>query len=632
MNSAKSYKLIVLFTAFVLAIVAAFCSMGVTTARAATEADPYDYFSVTVKDTGDAVDSVLAFNNDNLVATVKDGDVLSIDRKLVINDFAMEIVAPDFTKFEKITFKFAASSYYVNGNKNTDGGFDTEIVNAYDMTSAMDKVSVSVDDGYLTINNNVYTNAYNRVDVVDLVAATISVEFDLKSGVDNAEFAIKSIDQKASDASGNYKQTFEIDETTEELTKKAYPRIALGNDVFTRTPSGEVKLVMLQGKEKSLNFTVYSVLGNVSASSVYMAKDGNNTNTSILLPTVEKPKKVTYKENGNDSFTIKCTDIDAVIETYGVEVVAYDNNEGTHVDENAPVYVNDIDAVEAFKAALAKKVKDEDGKSIYLGAKLELPSLADLVFDDVKPYADLTSTVYYFNRSESTTSSNMSFTVSKDGDYIFYVSFSDGKNAMESKEFFEEDENDSNVKNYGVYGDYVFNFHVIDDAEILIETSSVEGLGYKNIKYTASKFKIDAEGCTTTYTLYYSADKNADVNDEADWVKVPAASNVTNTTYNENGLTYDAVKAIAYDGELTFVPTKLGSYKIVCNATSTYTTRTATETSVVRITDSATVVKLPNYWLRDNAWSVVFLSVGTLCLIGIIVLLCIKPKEETESD
>ena len=528
------------------------------------------------------------------------------------------------------------------------------------MTSATDKVSVSVNNGYLTINGTDYADAYNRVDAVDLVSATISVEFDLKSGVDNAEFAIKSIDQKASDASGNYKQTFEIDETTEELTKKAYPRIALGNDVFTRTPNGEVKLVMLQGKEKSLNFTVYSVLGNVSASSVYMAKDGNNTNTSILLPTVEKPKKVTYKENGNDSFTIKCTDIDAVIETYGVEVVAYDNNEGTHVDENAPVYVYNLNAVEAFTSALAKKVQDEEGKSIYLGAKLELPSLADLVFDDVKPYADLTSTVYYFNRSESTTSSNMSFTVSKDGDYIFYVSFSDGKNAMESKEFFEEDENDSNVKNYGVYGEmtsdlkdninvlrkfddeeedkgvagskFIYTFKIVDDAEILIETSSVEGLGYKNIKYTASKFKIDAEGCTTTYTLYYSADKNADVNDEADWVKVPAASKVTNTSYNENGFTYDAVKAIAYDGELTFVPTKLGSYKIVCNATSTYTTRTATETSVVRITDSAKVVKLPNYWLRDNAWSVVFLSVGTLCLIGIIVLLCIKPKEETESD
>lgn len=630
MNSAKSYKLIVLFTAFVLAIVAAFCSMGVTTARAATEADPYDYFSVTVKDTGDAVDSVLDFNNDNLVATVKDGDVLSIDRKLVINDFAMEIVSPDFTKFEKITFKFASSSYYVNGNKNTDGEFDTEIVNAYDMTSAMDKVSVSVNNGYLTINGTDYADAYNRVDAVDLVSATISVEFDLKSGVDSAEFAIKSIDQKASDVSGNYKQTFETDETDGSLVKKAYPRIALGNDVFTRTPNGEVKLVMLQGKEKSLNFTVYSVLGNVSASSVYMAKNGDNT--SILLPTVEKPKKVTYKEKGNDSFAIKCTDIDAVIETYGVEVVAYDNNEGSHVDDSAPVYVDDANAVEAFKAALAKKVQDEEGKSIYLGAKLELPSLADLVFDDVKPYADLTSTVYYFNRSESTTSSNMSFTVSKDGDYFFYVSFSDGKNAMESEEFFEKDENDSNEIVYGVYGKYVFNFHVIDDAEILIETSSVEGLGYKNIKYTASKFKIDAEGCTTTYTLYYSADKNADVNDEADWVKVPAASKVTNTSYNENGLTYDAVKAIAYDGELTFVPTKLGSYKIVCNATSTYTTRTATETSVVRITDSAKVVKLPNYWLRDNAWSVVFLSVGTLCLIGIIVLLCIKPKEETESD
>ena len=35
---------------------------------------------------------------------------------------------------------------------------------------------------------------------------------------------------------------------------------------------------------------------------------------------------------------------------------------------------------------------------------------------------------------------------------------------------------------------------------------------------------------------------------------------------------------------------------------------------------------------ENNIWSVVFLGVGTLSLIGIIILLCIKPKEETDND
>ena len=636
MNSAKSYKLIILLTAFVLALVAAFCSMSVSTVKAATAADPDDYFSITANET--VVDRNLRFADDNVVVTVQDGDVLTIDRKLVINDFEMKIVAPDFTKFEKITFKFASDSYYVNGNKNADGKFDTEIVNAFEITSAIDTLKVEVVDGVVSFNGNPVSDKYYRIDAVDMATAKISIEFDLVSGADSADFSIVSIDQKASDADGKYKQTFELDETTEALTKKAYPRVSLNDEVFTRTKddNGTITSKLVVGEEDKKTFTlnVHSLLGDVTASSVYLAKDKNNETSSIWLNKADKPKTVMFTESSAaDTFCIVYSDIkeNDVLETYEVEVLEYNDNENAYDDEDAPYYVYDKEAVEAFTAALAKAVKDEEGKSIPLGTKLELPSLADLVFDNVKPYADLSATVYYYNQTSST-SSDMSFTVGKSGDYKFYVAFSDGKNSMESKDFYEKDEEDANEIISDKYFDYVFDFHMIDDADILIEKSSVEGVGFKGITYTASKFKIDAEGCTTTYTLYYSADEDADVDDDDAWVEIPAASKITDTSYNENGLTYDAVKAIAYDGELTFTPTKLGAYKIVCSAASTYTTRGASEDTVVRITESAKVVKLPNYWLRDNAWSVVFLSIGTLSLIGIIVLLCIKPKDETESD
>ena len=32
-------------------------------------------------------------------------------------------------------------------------------------------------------------------------------------------------------------------------------------------------------------------------------------------------------------------------------------------------------------------------------------------------------------------------------------------------------------------------------------------------------------------------------------------------------------------------------------------------------------------WLQDNVLSVVFLAIGVLCLIGIVVLLLVKPKD-----
>jgi hypothetical protein len=51
---------------------------------------------------------------------------------------------------------------------------------------------------------------------------------------------------------------------------------------------------------------------------------------------------------------------------------------------------------------------------------------------------------------------------------------------------------------------------------------------------------------------------------------------------------------------------------------------------IIKVEKEASVVKVDNKWLQNNVWSVVFLSIGTLCLIGIIVLLCIKPKEEID--
>ena len=176
-----------------------------------------------------------------------------------------------------------------------------------------------------------------------------------------------------------------------------------------------------------------------------------------------------------------------------------------------------------------------------------------------------------------------------------------------------------------------------------IKTTSAEGVAYRGVSYTASSFKIDADGFTTTYTLYYNAKADATVSSvdtfmdenarkDAGWVIVPKASSVTDEDYDKDGFTYDNVKAINYNGKLTFTPNKFGSYALVCNASSEYTTRTDAAFSIVHVTEDPAKVKVPSTWLKDNVWSVVFLSVGTLCLAGIIVLLCIKPKDEKVED
>ena len=54
--------------------------------------------------------------------------------------------------------------------------------------------------------------------------------------------------------------------------------------------------------------------------------------------------------------------------------------------------------------------------------------------------------------------------------------------------------------------------------------------------------------------------------------------------------------------------------------------------TVIRVYGEKTEVKVDTHWLQNNIWSVIFLSIGTLALIGIIVLLFVKPKEVAETD
>ena len=99
-----------------------------------------------------------------------------------------------------------------------------------------------------------------------------------------------------------------------------------------------------------------------------------------------------------------------------------------------------------------------------------------------------------------------------------------------------------------------------------------------------------------------------------------------------DGYTYDEVKRVNYNGELTFVPTRIGAYMIKCTVTSSVSERSAENTTIITVASEPNVVEVPSKWLQNNVWSIVFLSIGTLSLIGIIILLCIKPKEQTDND
>ena len=53
-----------------------------------------------------------------------------------------------------------------------------------------------------------------------------------------------------------------------------------------------------------------------------------------------------------------------------------------------------------------------------------------------------------------------------------------------------------------------------------------------------------------------------------------------------------------------------------------------TSSKVINVTSEADVIPGGTYWLQDNILSVVFLGIGVLCLIGIVILLVVKPKDK----
>ncbi len=648
MKTAKSYNILFLIVMFVLSMVLSVCTLSFSTASAETTLKTSSYFS-------SGTNCTMSFEEDKVVAELEEGASFSFRNDLVIDDFGLKlIVSANVNKIE-VSFGtecYSAIGYLDNGKIVVDskGNIDRKITKTVEVdTTSNQEVNLVISEVANSKALNVNVNGsdiavFDDVERVDKTTAKISIKLvEVEDGsTDKPEISIISVDQKVSDTTGAFKQEFAIENN--KFKNEALPRITLGdndkNNIFIKDDAtgNYDKLVMLQNAEKTFIMNAYSVLGNYNSKNVYVQ---DTDSTKLWVANEDVPKKLAFRTVGdNQNFNLvigKDADMKG-LESYSVNVI------DRTTDTTAPTYlIADTQTIELYKKAIETLVYNEvevDGvkvtQSVALGTEVALPSLRDLVYDEYTAYIDLDYELNYYNNAndKQTLNNNSKLMITKADNYMFYFSFTDtANNKMEQDDFFKINKDDSNVIDYGDYKELIFKFNVQDNATINIETlNEVDGVGYVGVKYRAPEFKIEAEGCKTTYVLKYNKKANAS-KDDAGWIVIPKASSVTKEDYSdEYGNTYSSVKAINYDGELTFTPNAAGSYMIECNAVSEYTTRTDSAYSIVDISSKPKVVEVPNYWLRDNIWTVVFFSVGTLCLIGIIVLLCIKPKDETEVD
>lgn len=613
MKSTKSCKILLLLSTLFIALIMAFAGMNFSVASADETVKGSDYF--TLSGSGS---SAIELDGAAAVFTVKEGDVLKFKNKLLVKNIIINSTVP--SEVTKFALKITADSFYVNGNKKVDGDsyeMVKEIENVFTFEKSDSGYTMSSEgfssvrtipsvgyftieniNGFLNVNGNMIEKDEYRISESKFADCSIAIEF-LELAADTAEYRISSVrmDDK--------KQNFTL-------------REGQFNDIVDPTVvlPAALRTTVAKNTEITVSYTQYSVLGE--SKDLYIK---SNESDGIDV----RDNKIVFRKSGDVDLRVYYKDGDIENEIYYERIAVKENEKN---DASVPTYNNDGAAIQNFKDAYMSKLKDNDtGTYVALGSNqyLTLPSLEDLISDDVNAYSELKLTVYYTTPNSSSSSTTLRIPLSDAGEYSFYVVAQDtAGNKMDYQKDFRYEDNDGNLQ-YGVYQDYIFTFFVEDNYPIKVEAAK-QGTGYVNVSYTATSFDITSSAYSTEYTLYYSATEIGAA-DEG-WIEIPKASDITDTDYSENGYSYDDIQAIAYNGSTTFTPNKTGFYKIDCTVTSTVSNRMESAQVVINIKEQPKVVVVDNHWLENNVWSVVFLSVGTLCLIGIIVLLCIKPKEE----
>lgn len=301
--------------------------------------------------------------------------------------------------------------------------------------------------------------------------------------------------------------------------------------------------------------------------------------------------------------------------------------------------------------------KDEDGKSIQVGtgAYFYIPSLKPYVTDDTCGYSDMTFDVYYrTNGADTQSSTGLSYDALKieltaEGKYEFRVVPSnylgnaivghdkDGKKVTSI--------DSSNV--WEIQELTTFSFNVKYNGVSIEEPEDADD-GYVDVTYTFDSFEIislsnSQNSLKTEYKLYYLqlnaeyAGKTISAEDlKASLLAVTEENGgvCTYGTWTEIEETTDEDEESPYAeswsaSSRSFVPKVAGYFGITVKATDLgLSTPSKTEAAVANVSSKADSLPGSTYWLQNNILSIVFICISAACLIGIVVLLLVKPKNK----
>lgn len=334
-------------------------------------------------------------------------------------------------------------------------------------------------------------------------------------------------------------------------------------------------------------------------------------------------------------------------------------------------YTADKSVFDDYQAKLDELTKDENGlPKINAGSSnhLYLPSVEELFKGSLSSYTDLTFSIYYNCTSKksrtSLSSSDLSINVDTDGIYVFTVYATDAAGntmyyldgegevvkiaASEIWDYFDDDDK----RNLDIVPWFTFK---VGYEAASAEAPGAQDVGYVGTAYTGASFDIN--GVSGKYTAEYSLalfDRAAYTSDHGSisysefidkvqelyesvegrkyFTLIPASADLSSTDEE-----YERFNDYAWNKtSLSFVPQEKGTNsfyvirlqltdKVADGATSNYY-------MAISVSAKATALKGESEWLKNNIASIILLSIAALSLIGIVVLIIVKPKQTGDID
>lgn len=339
---------------------------------------------------------------------------------------------------------------------------------------------------------------------------------------------------------------------------------------------------------------------------------------------------------------------------------------------------NEITHYEAYVNEIEANIHDADDADSYkyIGSSsvFNVPEgIYDYITSRFFSRSDLTYVIYNMLPGTETftkltiTSSTKSFKLTALGEYKFYVlardshnefviddewvlgtrTFADlgweGEGTVEG--YFAETKDDAGNVTATELKVPVFRFNMGNRGPEVDSGSSSQLRGYIGSAYTnVSSFTVRGNDTTATYSLWYNPNSTVNYSkDAAGWYEISteegfaAAKAAGLSAKTEGWVDSQEIDILGWNptsSSLSFTPVAEGTYVVVCEVSDGVGITATGNTKEIRVDGYMTdvVIDTTYIWFENNWRSVLFLGIALLSLVGIIVLLFVKPKEEKTED